>query len=64
MKISEKIKCIRCNKLFSKKVKYCPFCGYENKIEIIETIPICPSCNVELEEEMFRGSAKERLFIV
>jgi len=54
--MSEKIICQYCDNSYSKKVKYCPFCGAENVKEITETIPQCPRCNIEMEEESFRGS--------
>ncbi len=54
--MSEKIICQYCDNSYSEKVKYCPFCGAENVKEITETIPQCPRCNIEMEEESFRGS--------
>lgn len=46
--------CVNCEKEFSEKMRYCPFCGMENKKEIINNIPICPKCKCALENHMFR----------
>lgn len=44
-----KKQCEYCNNFFNKKMRHCPFCGAENKKEIINNIPICPRCKYQME---------------
>jgi len=49
-----KTACSNCGKLFSPKMRLCPFCGAERKAEPLNRVPLCPRCACELEEEAYR----------
>ncbi|MFQ5965329.1 MAG: zf-TFIIB domain-containing protein [Candidatus Scalinduaceae bacterium] len=51
-----KKQCTYCNNFFDGKVRYCPFCGAENKKEIVNNIPICPRCKYAMEKYSHRNT--------
>lgn len=49
-----KKQCNNCLKFFNKTMRHCPFCGAENKRDIINTIQICLRCKCETQKYVYR----------
>ncbi|VAX32256.1 hypothetical protein MNBD_NITROSPIRAE01-373 [hydrothermal vent metagenome] len=49
--------CQHCSKSINLKSRHCPFCGGENKAEVVHNIPLCPRCHETLTRFEYGESA-------
>jgi len=52
--MQQTIQCVHCGKKISKRIRYCPNCGGENKKEMTIQDPLCPRCKCPLEIYKYR----------
>jgi len=52
--MSQRVDCQRCGKSFHKDMRLCPFCGEENKGEIVQKVLACPRCHIPLKAHTYQ----------